>query len=387
MSRQGRRGMHAAQGIIPLVLAAALVAYVLGYGSELVLPDSVILPEVTIEKIEFAGDQILATVRNTGHVDVTIAQADINDRIQPSAAEPDATLHRLEAALIRIPYSWNTGEPYEIGITLDDGTRFARLIEAAVPALEPDPRTILNFVIIGALVGIVPVMIGLLWRPFVSRLDENRRALVLGMTIGFLAFIAAATVREALDISAEWQLDAGFNGQLLIFTVGATVFLGIQYVSALLQRSGRSAPLVISIIVAGGIGLHNLGEGLAIGAAIGLGQAAFTSFLIVGIALHNMTEGFAITAPVAKMRVRAVYLGLLGLLAGLPVVAGTIAGSLAFSPLVATVLLAAASGAIAQVVMSMVLWMRSQNMRVSSPPMLAGVGLGILILYAVSVLS
>lgn len=381
------RGAHVARGIVPLALAVALIVYVVGSSPSLVSPDAVILPEVTIERIEFDDSQILATVRNTGHTDVTIAQADINDRIQPSAAEPDATLRRLESALIRIPYEWNVGEPYEIGVTLDDGTRFARTVDAAVQSLDADAPTIANFIVIGALVGVIPIMIGMLWRPFVSRLDGSWQILILGMTVGLLVFIAADTTREALEVSAEWDLDAGFNGTLLILTSGVLAFLAIQYVSSLAGRSGKSAPMMISIIIAGGIGLHNLGEGLAIGSAIGLGQAAFTSFLIAGLALHNITEGFAITAPVAGVHVRRTRLVMLGLLAGLPVIAGTTAGALAFSPLLAVVLLAAAAGAIAQVITSVILWMRSQGMSVSGPHMLAGAGIGILILYAISVLS
>lgn len=386
-SESGQRSTRTAQGIIPLVLAVILVVYLVNSGSTMVLPNSVILPEIIIEKIEFSKTQILATVRNTGHIDVRIAQADINDRIQPSAVEPDATLHRLESALVRIPYEWNTGEPYEIGITLDDGTRFARTIDAAVLSLQADLQTITNFVIIGALVGVIPIMIGLLWRPFVSRLADNWQIFVLGITVGLLVFIAADTTREALEVSNDWELDVGFNGPLLILTVIVLVFLAIQYMSTVLRGSGRSEPIIISVIIASGIGLHNLGEGLAIGAAIGLGHAAFTSFLIVGLALHNMTEGFAITAPVAKKRIRLVHLGMLGMLAGLPVIVGTIAGGLAFSPLIAVILLAAATGAIAQVLVSLITWMRSSKMSVSCPHMLVGISSGILMLYIISILS
>lgn len=382
-----RGGVHTAQALVPLVLAGVLVVFIIGSGSSLLLPNSVILPEIIIEKIEFTDSQILASVRNTGHIDVTIAQADVNDRIQPSAAEPDASLGRLESALVRIPYEWNTGEPYEIGITLGDGTRFAKMVDAAVPALKADSETLFRLVAVGALVGIIPVMIGLLWRPFVSRLDDSYRTLVLGITVGLLVFIAADTVREALEVSTQWGLDEGFNGTLLVLSSGVLVFLGIQYISGLLRGSGKSVPMTISIVVASGIGLHNLGEGLAIGAAIGLGQAAFTLFLVVGLALHNMTEGFAITAPVAKRPVRVVHLALLGMLAGTPVIAGTLIGGLAFSPLAAIILLGAAAGAIAQVICSIIIWMRSSEMPVSGSHMLAGVGIGVFVLYTVSILS
>ena len=380
-------GRRAAYGIIPLILAAVLVAYILVPGPGLEPPNSVILPEITIERIEFADSQILATVRNTGQIDVTVAQADVNDRVQPAAVEPDSALVRLESALVRIPYEWNAGEPYEVGITLGDGTRFVRGVEAAVPSLRADAPTISYLVIVGACVGIIPVSIGLLWRPFISRLAQGWRAFVLAATIGLLAFVAADTTRESLDVSAEWGLDAGFNGTLLVVTTAALVFLSMQYLSSQLGRLGRPAPVVIAVLVAAGIGLHNLGEGLAISAAIGLGQAAFTASLIVGLALHNITEGFAITAPLARTAVRPVHLAGLGLLAGLPVIAGTVAGGLWFSPLAAVVLLAAAAGAIVQVIASMISWMRTEAIALSGAPVLAGAAVGVASLYLVSILA
>ena len=56
------------------------------------------------------------------------------------------------------------------------------------------------------------------------------------------------------------------------------------------------------MMIAIGIGLHNFGEGLAIGAAMLLGEVALSTFLIVGFTLHNTTEGLAIVAPIAKIR-------------------------------------------------------------------------------------
>ena len=384
---QPRPAIRIAQGAVPLALAAVLIAYVIIPGPGLEQPGMVILPEITIERIEFADGEIRASVRNTGHLDVSIAQADINDRIQPSAAEPDKSLGWLESATVRIPYEWNAGEPYEVGITLDDGTRFARAVEAAVPALRVDGPTVSYLLAIGACVGVIPVMIGLMWRPAIARLSSAARTIILAFTIGLLAFIAVDTMREALDVSAAWGIDAGYNGTLLAVTAATLVFLAMRYASSAMRRAGANAPVTIAILVAAGIGLHNLGEGLAIGAAAALGQAAFTSFLIIGLALHNLTEGLAIAAPVARSRVGLARMAGLGLIAGLPVMAGTAAGGLLFSPAAAVILLAAASGAVVQVIVSMVSWMRSEGMEISGGPALVGVGAGMLALYAVSVLA
>ena len=70
-------------------------------------------------------------------------------------------------------------------------------------------------------------------------------------------------------------------------------------------RRGRAAPALgyrAALLVAIGIGLHNLGEGLAIGSAYAVGSLALGAALVVGFALHNTTEGLAIVAPVARER-------------------------------------------------------------------------------------
>ena len=65
-------------------------------------------------------------------------------------------------------------------------------------------------------------------------------------------------------------------------------------------------------LVAVGIGLHNLGEGVAIGAAYSAGALALGAFLVVGFAIHNTTEGLAIVAPLARERASLGRLAVLG---------------------------------------------------------------------------
>ena len=84
--------------------------------------------------------------------------ADVNDRIQPAAVEPDRFLERYETTLVRIPFEWNDAEPYIIGITIEDGTRFEKEVEAAAPRLQPSSELIGFFAIIGTYVGIIPVI-------------------------------------------------------------------------------------------------------------------------------------------------------------------------------------------------------------------------------------
>jgi zinc transporter ZupT len=111
-----------------------------------------------------------------------------------------------------------------------------------------------------------------------------------------------------------------------------------------------------------GIGLHNLGEGLAIGAAVLLGQVAFSTFLIVGFTLHNTTEGLAIVAPMAKTGIVKIRkLLVMGLIAGAPAIIGTWIGGFMYSPYAAIMFLAVGAGAIFQVVFSIASMMAKNN--------------------------
>src|SRR3989344_7661045 len=159
-----------ASGIIPFGFLVIMILYLIGPSSDL-LEFGVSLPEITIEKIEFIDSEIHVTVRNTGPIPVKIAMADVNDRIQSAAIEPDKSLERFETALVRIPFEWNVAEPYRIGLTVGDGTRFEKEIESAAPALTPDLELVGFFAIIGTFVGIIPVMIGLLWLPFIKKIS------------------------------------------------------------------------------------------------------------------------------------------------------------------------------------------------------------------------
>ena len=83
--------------LIPLIVLSGMLVFLLGPGMS-ILKAGIPLPEVTIEKIEFQNDKIVAFIRNTGPEGVEIAQADINDRIIPAAIEPSKTLSRLAEA-------------------------------------------------------------------------------------------------------------------------------------------------------------------------------------------------------------------------------------------------------------------------------------------------
>ncbi|MDE0525892.1 MAG: divalent cation transporter [Thaumarchaeota archaeon] len=411
-----------ASGAAPLALVVVLVLYVSGPGSTM-LEVGVPLPEVTIERVDFVGSEILATVRNTGPIPVSIAVADVNDRIHPAAVEPDAHLERYETAVVRIPFDWNVAEPYTIGITTDDGTRFEREVESAAPALRPSGEMAAFFAVIGTYVGVIPVLIGLLWLPFMRRMGRQVYVFFLAVTVGLLFFLALDSVEEAVDVSQE-NLAGSFNGLMLLATSVVVSFLGLFYAGERLSgsrgiggggrvgggdgRTGSGAsprlagPVAIALMISIGIGLHNFGEGLAIGAAVGLGSVAFSSFLIVGFAIHNVTEGVAIAAPLSRERVAVWKLAGLGVLAGAPAIFGGWVGGFAYSPIASVVFLGVGAGAIFQVMVVLVRWIGrgdspangsngsgasgGGSSGLSSAPFAAGIVVGMLIMYVTSIL-
>ncbi len=374
-------------GIIPIIILVAMIAYLFGPGSNL-LNFGTALPEITIEQVRFVGSEIQVVVRNTGPIDVSIAQADVNDRIQPAAIEPDKNLSRFEAATVRIPYEWNEAEPYEIGLTVQDGTRFSHSVAAAAPATEPSIELVSYFAVIGTYVGIIPIMIGLLWFPFIAKLSAAKYKFFLAVTVGLLLFLGIDAITEGLEISAE-RLAGSFNGPLLVATVVVCSFIGLYYSSEKLvsRTAGKiSKSVAIALMVSIGIGLHNLGEGLAIGAAIGLGEVALSTFLIVGFTIHNTTEGLAIAAPMARQKPMISRLAAMGFIAGAPAILGAWIGGFQYSPIAAIVFLSVGAGAIFQVVVSIMGWIRQDEKGFISAPTAAGIAVGMIIMYLTSIL-
>ena len=378
----------AISAIAPIVLLAIMIAFLLGPASSF-LQFGVVLPEVSIEKIEFIGNEIQATVRNTGPMDVDVVLADVNDRIQPAAIEPDTSLKRFETALVRIPFDWNEGQPYEIGITTNDGTRFAKGVDAAFPALEPNVDLFVFLGMIGFLIGVVPIMIGLLWYPFIKKLGKNTFNFFLAFTMGLLIFLGIDAMLEAAEIS-ENHLSSIFNGELLIATVVILSFLALYGIGKQLTKktefSKLSQGLAISLMIAIGIGFHNLGEGLAVGAAIALGEVALSTFLIIGFATHNTTEGLAIAAPLTKSKAKIFKMIGLGLIAGVPAIFGCWIGGFSFSPLFTLIFLAIGAGAIFQVVLSIFQYMKEKSEILSNTSLFAGVSVGLIVMYLTSVI-
>ena len=374
--------------LIPFAFVVLIMFYIFGPGADL-LDFGVLLPEITIEKIDFIDSEIQATVRNTGPIPVEIVMADVNDRIQP-AVEPDGFLERFETALVRIPFEWNVVEPYIVGITVEDGTRFEKEIDAAAPALELSLELGMFFAIIGTYVGIIPVMIGLLWLPFIKKISKQKYHFFLALTAGLLLFLAIDSIEEAVDMSNE-NLAASFNGTLLVSTVTVLSFLALYYSRNKLVKKADSSkftkPVAIALMISIGIGLHNFGEGLAIGAVVGMGSIAFSTFLIVGFALHNTTEGLAIAAPMSRGKMMLGKLAAMGMIAGSPAIFGAWIGGFVYSPFTSVIFLAIGAGAIFQVIFVILKWIQDESeQKLSEFAVIFGFAVGMLVMYMTSIL-
>lgn len=291
-------------------------------------------------------------VTNEAPEPVTIAQVLVDDAYWQFTMEPDTTLDRLEKSSIVLEYPWVEGEAHEIVVVTGTGTTFAHEIELAVATPVPDAGTFAVYALIGLLVGVVPIFAGLLWYPAIRRAGIGVEMGILAFTIGLLAFLVVESVEESLELAAEAPGPLGGPGLVLLGIAGALavlLFVGDRLTPAHGGAPGRRR-LVTAYLIAVGIGLHNLGEGLAIGAAYALGEVALGAFLVLGFTLHNVTEGPAIVSPLARSRAALKHLALLGLIGGGPTIIGAWIGGFAFSPVTGALLFALGAGAMLQVI-------------------------------------
>jgi zinc transporter ZupT len=344
--------------LVPLVLLAALVALILRWGPGEALRGDGYPPveRLTFQRVELTADGIVARVMNDGPDPVQIAQVQVDDAYWSFTADTGTELQHLGRTTLRIPYPWVRGEPHVVRVLTSTGTTFDYDIAVAVLTPRPSARTLGLFTLMGVYVGVIPVAIGLLWFPLVSQMSRRGLDFLLALTIGLLTFLLVDAVREGLEIAGA--IPGSFQGATL-FAFGALgAYLALEGLGAWLRARRDRAPStdasrgwVLALLVAVGIGLHNFGEGLAIGAAFSLGEAALGALLIIGFTLHNTTEGLAIVAPLARDRVRVADLVRLGLIGGVPTIAGAWLGGLVYSPVWSVLFLAVGAGAIAQVIL------------------------------------
>ena len=393
-----RAGWGWVAGLVLAILATVgAVVLMRSYGVDgLLRPQPAPIPELTFERVAFAPGTVTLSVRNTGPGELSIAQVLVDEAYRVFSVDSAGPLDRLESTRIQVPYPWIAGEPLTIAVVDSTGATHEHEVEAAAETPVADGRALTGYVLLGTYMGVVPVFLGLLFLPALARLGRNGLRFLLGVTGGLLVFLAVDALSESLELAGE--LASALQGPAIVFAGAVGTYAVLAYISHR-QRSRRAgrrdaaadtggttglSPLALAYLVAIGIGLHNVGEGLAVGSAHARGEIALGTALVVGFALHNITEGIAIASPTMSRLPSFKHLFALGLVAGLPTIAGTLFGGLAYSAIAGTLFLAVGVGAIAQVVDEL---LRYSLRRAGSPGLLlAGAAGGFVLMYATALM-
>lgn len=389
----GRRGSRPGRLLLlagPLALLAVVVGLVLLNDPVRSLRGHIVpVEELAVESVHLSPDQIEARVRNVGSTPLTIAQVLVNEAYWNHTLS-DRDLARLESATVTIAYQWEEGLPLHLGFVTAAGSRLEHEIPVALSTPARDLTTTSRYVGIGALIGLVPVAIGMLWYPGLRRLSRRVRDVVLAVTVGLLAFLLVDTLEEALH--AAGQTGAAINGLGLV-AVGAAFMIGMLVLieDVATHRANEEAPrgqrsgLTMAYVLALAIGLHNFGEGLAVGASAAVGEVALGATLLVGFIVHNSTEGLAIALPIAmRDRVRGWHFVGLVLVAGAPAIPGTLLGSWSIAPAWSAIAFGVAAGALIQVLLVVG---RSLAAVSDRRTVAAGVVFGVATMYATGLLA
>ena len=381
--------------LIPVALLAALLLLIVRWGpARAIQGDYPPVERLTFQRVVLEPDSIAVNLLNDGPDQVSIAQVQVDDAFWTFTADKGVVLDHLGRTTLRIPYPWVEGETHVVRVLTSTGVAFEHEIAVAVETPTPSARFLGIFTLIGLYVGVIPVIIGLLWFPFLKSLPTGGMDFLLALTVGLLAFLLVDGASEGFD--AARLLPESFQGVVLFGLAAAGAYLVLEGAGAWLQgrrssTAGGRRGWILAVLIAVGIGLHNFGEGLAVGSAFALGEAALGTLLIVGFTLHNTTEGLAIVAPLAReeQRVSAGDLVRLGLIGGVPTIAGAWLGGFVYSPVWAVLFLAIGVGAIAQVIVQIVRHM-SRDVPVArllaTVPVLAGLFAGFAVMYVTGML-
>jgi len=373
--------------LVPLLLVLAVAGGYLavdplrGFG-----PATPPVETLTIERTVLDAAGIGVVVRAEGSAPVEIAQVQVDGAYWAFTQNPSGAIPRLATARLAIPYPWIQGETHHLTFLTKSGVTFEHTIDVALPTPGIDGSTLRAYGLIGLFVGVVPVVLGMLFYPALRAGGAAGFVFAMALTLGLLAFLLVDTVEEALELAAAAA--PGLHAEIMVWLVLALTTLALL---VLVRRRGeRPHGLVLAVAIAFGIGMHNLGEGLAIAAAFTTGAAALGAFLVVGFTLHNITEGIGIVAPLLDEKPPLATFAGLAALAGLPAVLGMWLGAFAFAPHWAAVALAIGAGAILQVIVEVggLLWRRIvlDRAKAVTPALLSGAALGIALMYGTALL-
>jgi len=220
-------------------------------------------------------------------------------------------------------------------------------------------------ILLGAIAGFT-IFLGL---PIAKlrRVAPQVMSLLNSLAVGVLFFLLFDVIKQASEPIEEALRTAQSGGGdynnfitlVIVFVLGIGVGLvGLVYGTRSFMQSAKEGasqnPLMLSLLIATGIGMHNFAEGLAIGQSAAIGAIQLALMLIIGFGLHNATEGFGIAAPLVQLpAVRWRFLLLAGIIGGAPTFVGTIVGYVLVSPTLSVLFLTLAAGAIIFVISEM----------------------------------
>lgn len=375
----------AAYFALPLAALALIVGLLVWLKPfETLAPSAPPVESLSFERVTLEPNLIRAQLRADGSGPVTIAQVLVDDAYRTFEQVPAGPLGRLRSAELRIPYPWIAGEAHEIVVITSTGATFDHAIEVAQETPDAFGASAPMLLLVGLLLGLAPVSIGLMSYPAIRDLESRGIGFILAVTVGLLAYLLIDTLGEGLEVAED--VLARFHAATLVWVlaiVTAAALIG-------LGRIGRKPPegLALATFIAFGIGLHNLGEGLVVGAAFVTGETALAAFLVIGFVIHNVTEGFGIAAPLTRARPALAAFAGLALLAGLPALLGVFLGAQAVSPLWTAVCFGIGAGAIAQVIFEVtaLLVRRQGTGSLAGAPVLGGVVAGLAVMYMTALL-
>jgi zinc transporter, ZIP family len=374
--------------VVPVLLLALVVGAVVTAGSSLVdLVGSNPPPadRFDIRRVEFSAGEIRILVRNPQRDDLTIANVNVDDAIVPYTVDGPTTLGRLRSATILVPFQWVENDPITVGVTSSTGIQTVKEVPAAVETPEPSVQGFFGYALIGLLVGVLPIALGLLWLPALRQAGPVWLATFMAFTAGLLTFLGVEALTESFELQAA--LPSSLGGAGLVLLGVALSFLGMTALAGRLTGGSEATGVTLALLIAIGIGLHNLGEGLAIGASFALGELQLGAFLIVGFMIHNVTEGLGIATPVAKTRIGVLALGGLAVIAGAPAILGAWIGGYLSNDVLGALFFAIAAGAALQVVVEVGRYVaRTAPGGLRSGHAIAGFIVGIATMYVTGVL-
>jgi zinc transporter ZupT len=374
-----------ALGLVPLLLIVGLIGgfAILG-GPGIADRNGVPIEDIAVERTVLEPGTIQLTLRNDGPDPVRIAQVTVNDAFARFSGAEDE-IGRLGSEKVTIQEPWIEGEAYEIGLVTSTGATIPHSIASAAETPHADVSFYGLMALLGIYVGVIPIALGMLWLPWLRRIAPPMMRVIMAITVGLLAFLAVDATLEGVELAGTGP--QAFGGTSLVFLGAIASYLALTAVSSWLteRRAGARAAGAsgghLALLVATGIGMHNLGEGLAIGSAYATGALALGTFLVVGFALHNTTEGLAIVAPISGMQTSFGRLLALGLIAGAPAVLGAWIGASAFNSSLAAFLFGAGAGAIVQVIVQLAPTLRDGNRGPLTPRVVGGLLAGMALMF------